>query len=246
MKIKVSISNYGSHQTEYLYRNVETFRSFENHQVDLRIYSTVPLSVQEDVDDRFTCRVSMVDEGIAKGLPFVCRENMIAEADKHDLFIYNENDMLITEDNIEAFLEHSGTLSSGQVSGFIRYEINEKGEKILLDPNPHWGRVAHNKTQTSFQLRNLHQGCWVLLNKDFKHAISSGGMVYGMHSGPYGPLEQGASDPYTQCGLTKVFPTNYELCQRLMIHHMPNKYVKYHEWQNSGIRLDQLFQFHLN
>jgi len=168
---------------------------------------------------------------------------MALAIDDYDLFIYDENDMLITENNVNTFLEHSAILPNGQVSGFIRYEINSEGKKVLLDPNPYWGELTNSITQNSFCLNNLHQGSWILLKKDLNTAIQSGGFVYFMHDTPYGILEQGASDPYTQCKLRKIFPRNYSLCNNLLIHHLPNKYCRQFEWVKHGIDLSTLLEF---
>jgi hypothetical protein len=35
------------------------------------------------------------------------------------------------------------------------------------------------------------------------------------------------------------------LCERLLIHHLPNKYIKYDEWLRSGITLKTLFASHI-
>ncbi len=243
--IKVAIANYGNHQLEYLNRNIEMFNSFTTLPFDLTVYSTVPISFPRPKYSCFKFRQVLVDPSIGKGLPFVCRQDMINDADNYELFIYNENDMLITEDNVAAFLQHSHRLDGEYVSGFIRYELDSAGNKVLLDPNPHWGPVTSEKTETHFRINNQHQGCWILLQQHLKRAIASGGFVLNAHDTPYGPLEQGASDPYTQCGLKKVFPTDYNLCERLLIHHMPNKYIKYPEWINHGLQLKQLFASHL-
>jgi hypothetical protein len=45
------------------------------------------------------------------------------------------------------------------------------------------------------------------------------------HWGPYGIIEQGATDPYTQCGLEKVYPYNLKMLERLLIRHLPLKYA---------------------
>lgn len=230
MKIKVCIANYGISQIDYLYRVVDEFNSFKNHSVNVVVYSTEKLDMEH----------KLYPSDIGKALPFACRKDMIDSIPNYELFIYNENDMLITEQNIDSFLEHSSTLTGNRVSGFIRYEIDKNKNKVLLDPNPFWGPLVKNKTESNFELNNVHQGCWILLRKDLKKAIDSGGFSLQSHESPYGMLEQGASDPYTQCQLTKVFPLNYDLCSNLLIHHLPNKYKEYTEWINYGISLKQL------
>ena len=51
----------------------------------------------------------------------------MAEAeDDYDFFIYAENDLLITEQNLLAFCETTEKLPEPFVVGFIRYERNRK------------------------------------------------------------------------------------------------------------------------
>jgi len=236
VRIKIGIANYGSSQLEYLDKVVEEFRKNKRHHVDITVYTTVPVEYPHVI----------YPPSIGTGLTYVCRRDMILALPDYDLFIYDENDHLITEDNIEAFLEHSRTLPEGMVSGFLQYEINTSGNKILVALNPYFGeKLTENKTAETFQPQNRHQACWILLRKDLDRAVKSSGFVEHPHVGPYGELEQGASDPYTQCGLTKVLPTNYGLCERLMIHHLPNKYTRFHEWVNHGIDLKTLFNNYL-
>lgn len=238
LKVKVAITNYGSTQLEFLSQVVEGFRNNKRHQFDITVYTTVPVEYP----------YVLHPESVGRGLPFTNRRDMIRSLPDYDLFIYNENDHLITEDNIEAFIEHSRTLPDGKVSGFIQYEVNMAGKKVLVGLNSHvmnGQALVENGTPTTFEGRNRHQGCWILLQKDFDRAIKSGGFVEFPHVGPYGDLEQGASDPYTQCGLTKVFPTDFALCERLLIHHLPDKYVKMPQWGEQGIDLGTLFRDHL-
>lgn len=242
LKIKVIIVNHGSDQLKYLDRVVSEYKSMTRYKIDINIYSTVPLQYPHVLYPESSFPAHLPAPG--HQLPWPSREEMASQVDNYDLFIYTENDHLITRDNIEAFLEHSGRLQDGQVSGFLQYEVHPNG-RVTLVINPYWDKLTKERTAETFQLRNVHQGCWILLRKDLKKAIESGGFLVGLHAGPYGGLEQAASDPYTQCGLTKVFPTDYALCERLLIHHLPNKYCHYHQWHERGVDLKTLFEKYL-
>jgi len=238
MRIKVAISNYGTSQLEYLKRVVDEFKKNKRHRLDITVHTTVPVEYPHVLHDH----------SLGFNLTFTHRKEMILALPEYDLFIYNENDHLITEDNIEAFLEHSRGLADGEVSGFIQYEIGPKARKTLVALNPllvKGSSPVEGKTQTSWRPKNKHQGCWILLQKDLDKAIRSGGFTEKPHSGPYGVLEQGASDPYLQCGLTKVYPADYRLCERLLIHHLPDKYVKTPGWEKVGADLKGFFEEHL-
>lgn len=231
MKIKVAIANYGAEQLDYLSQVVKEFRSFANHAVDLMVYTTVPVEAN----------YKLFDPSIGKGLPFMCREDMAASINNYDLFLYVENDMLITEDNINAFLEHQSQLEAHQVGGFYRYELNN-GVKLLLDLNPFWGRLVAKQYDTQFTVVNEHQGCWLLTRHQLKHCVESGKFLVEPHYGPYGMLEQGASDPYNNCGLEKVLPKDLALLERLQIRHLPLKYTVRDEWKTHGITFEKLPQ----
>lgn len=231
MKIKVSIANYGVAQLQYLKRVVEEFQNFKKHQVDLIVDTTVGVPYNH----------KMYPSSIGTILTFACRPDMASAVNDYDLFIYNENDVLITEDNIDAFLEHSSTLTDGQVSGFLRYENDPSRGKILTDLNVYWGtRMGKVISNENFTPQNVHQGCWVLLKKDLIKVIESGQFL----NSPRTNLEDGASDPYSWCGITRAMPRNQSLCERLLIHHLPDKYIHRPEWKTGGITLQQLLQLH--
>jgi hypothetical protein len=62
-----------------------------------------------------------------------------------------------------------------------------------------------------------------LSKQQLRRAIFSGGYLVSPHVRPYGILEQGSSDIYTQCGFKPKFlplPIN-----PVLVHHIPNKYV---------------------
>lgn len=229
MRIKVAIANFGESQLEFLAEVLREFRSFQRHAVDITVYTTVPVDAPHKI----------LDGAIGYGLPFACREDMAASINDYDLFLYDENDMLITEENIDAFVECQSTLPPNQICGFYRYELNN-GMKLLLDLNPFWGKVVQNIYDHAFTVGNQHQGCWLLTRAQLQHCIDSGNFLVPPHVRPYGMLEQGASDPYTNCGLEKVLPRELALLEKLQIRHLPLKYTVRDEWKTHGLTFDQL------
>jgi hypothetical protein len=229
MKIKVAIANYGEGQLGYLKQVISEFNSYKKYEVDITVYTTIPLDTKH----------KMYPDSIGTNLPYVCRKDMAAAVDEFDLFLYNENDMLITEENIDAFLEHQSTLPSNMVSGFIRYELRD-GVKVLVDMNTWWGKLVCKDFGDNFTVTNLHQGGWLLTKEQLKTCINSNKFVMDVHHGRGGALEQGASDAYTECGLTKVFPKNLSLLEKLQIRHLPLKYTLDWRWKTNGITYDKL------
>lgn len=229
MKIKVAIANYGSEQLSYLSEVIRELRSFITHTVDIMVYTTVPVEAN----------YKLFDASIDKALPFACREDMAACIDSYDLFLYVENDMLITEDNINAFVEYQSLLPPQQICGFYRYELNN-GVKLLLDLNPFWGKLVAKEYEHNFTVANEHQGCWLLTRAQIAHCVASKNFLVAAHSGPYGILEQGATDPYNNCGLEKVLPKDLALLERLQIRHLPLKYTVREQWKTHGLTFERL------
>jgi hypothetical protein len=216
MKIKVCIANYGQNQLWCLEKILAEFSKYKKYILDITEYTT----------EKSNRKHYLYHSEVRAELPFKCREHMANDINNFDLFLYNENDHLITEDNIDALLEHTKTLNMPRCSGFYRYEINTNKEKILIDHHYHWGKVINKVYDNDFSVKNNHQGCYLLTKDQLQFCIDSGKYLvkprYEM--GRYGPLEQGATDPYTECGLEKVFPKDLKLLKRLGIQHIPTKY----------------------
>ena len=229
MKIKIAIANYGNSQLVYLNEIIKEFKSYTTHSVDLTVYTTVPVEEKH----------ILFPASIGTNLPHACRKDMADSINDYDLFLYDENDMLITEDNINAYIEHQATLLNDQVSGFIRYEVNN-GAKILVDLNPHWGKVVSRDFGDNFSVFNDHQGGWLLNRYQLEHCINTGKFVISSHHGRGGALEQGASDAYSECGLTRVLPKKLSLLERLQVRHLPLKYTTRPEWKSFGITYENL------
>lgn len=229
MYIKVCIANHGTAQLWCLEKMLDNFRKFTKYRLDVTEYTT-------ESPDRPHYRY---EPGVGHELPFRCRFHMASDINKYDLFVYSENDHLITEKNIDAFVGHQAMLPPGFVSGFIRYEFRN-GEGILLDPNPAFGRVIDNNYGAYFSLVNNHQGCWLLTRDQLAHCIDSGEFLHKGGRGPYGGLEQGATDPYNRCGLKKVLPTDIEQLKNHLILHMPIKYSVMPQWLSHGINISNL------
>lgn len=230
MKIKVCIANYGDSQLWCLHRMLEEFKTYKKYEVDITIYSTVDIP---------NYRCILFDNSIGGQLPFMPRKEIYHARDRYDLFLYNENDHLITEDNIDAYLEVNKNIQLPYCPGFYRYELKDD-KKILLDWNPYFGQIKSSENKHMFTVHNVHQGCYLLTKEQLSYCIDSKQFLVPPHEGPYGILEQGASDPYNNCGLNKVFPKDMNLLSRLGIQHLPVKYSLKYEWLHHGITIDKL------
>jgi hypothetical protein len=62
-----------------------------------------------------------------RSLSFAHKRLFADRQDDFDLFIYTEDDILITEEHIRAFLQLSPTLHTGEIPGFLLKEIAADG-----------------------------------------------------------------------------------------------------------------------
>lgn len=229
-KIKVCISNYGTHQLWCLKRVINELSSFTNYNVDISVYTNVETGYNQ----------KKFNDDIGYNLPFTCRQDMVNNLENYDLFLYNENDNLITEDNVQAWEQAKSGVNIPDTVGFYRYELID-GKKIFIDINRCFGDVGIKKEDNRIFALNKHQGCFLLTREELKFCIDSGEFLQQTGRGPYGILEQGASDPYTKCGLNKFFPLDRALFERLGIIHLPNKYYKMGDWVKGTVNTDDFF-----
>ena len=160
-------------------------------------------------------------------LPFAHKRLFAERADKYDLFIYSEDDILITERNIRAFLDVTAALQPDEIAGFLRFEQGANGEKSYPDihENFHWDStsVRVRSPYTLAHFTNAHAACYVLTQSQLKMAIQSGGFLVDPHEELYDLLCTAATDPYTQCGIKKLVPVSH--IDDFTVHHASNKYV---------------------
>jgi hypothetical protein len=167
-------------------------------------------------------------------LPFAYKQLFFDRSDDFDLFIYSEDDIEVTVENLAAFVEASADLASDEIAGFVRYELCEDGSEILTDVHGafHWdpNTAKVRGRYIIAELTNEHAGFFILTRQQLNHAIKSGGFMMGPRQGRYGIPETAATDPYTVCGFKKVICiSNFD---HFLIRHMSNLYVNRH-----GLRL---------
>ena len=224
MRLLISIANYGDHQLHYLQRTLDNFTGYE-YETSMVIDTTVDVS--HVMPGKRNVAQRMFERSVGPSLPFKHREYFAKNIANYDLFLYTENDHLIPQHAIDFIVNESEELEDDEIMGFMRYET-ENGVCYLNDldiATPISKFHAWKKGENIFFTPHiLHSGCYLLTQKQLGHAIDSGGYLTKPHIGPYGMLEQGASDVYTQCGFkSKFLPLPVD---PVLIHHMPNKYIR--------------------
>ena len=113
-------------------------------------------------------------------LPFAHKQVFKENVDRYELFAYSEDDMLVTEDNIKAFLRITPELAHDEIAGFIRYEVNESGNVSLPDIHGayHWKTTISKSTRDRIASKpsNEHATFYILTRDQLKRAIKSRGI----------------------------------------------------------------------
>lgn len=221
MRILVAITNYGTKNIQYTSRLIEEYRAMSFH-VDIVVLSEAEKKYGDGV---------LVLTGLPTkdpwSLPFGHKKLFADNIEKYDLFIYTEDDTLICEKNIIAFLNATKILPKNFIAGFIRYELYPDGKKNYLDMHGayHWipNSVQRSGRYVYARFSNDHSACYMLTQGQLKQAVASGGYLVGPHEGRYDLLCSAGTDPYTQCGFTKVICLSH--LQDFELHHLPNAYA---------------------
>jgi 2-polyprenyl-3-methyl-5-hydroxy-6-metoxy-1,4-benzoquinol methylase len=239
MKILVVIANYGSKNQAYLRRLIDEYKSM-SYDIDIIVLSNVPKELGPEIE----VRVGLPTKN-PWSLPFTHKRIFAERSKDYDLFIYSEDDILIKQKNIEAFLRVQEILPGNEIAGFLRFEENSTGKTHSLSmPDMHayyhWllNSVKSFGEYTFACFSNEHSACYVLTQNQLDLAIASGGFLVPPHEGRYDLLCTAATDPYTQCGFTKVICISH--IKDFILHHLPNVYAG-----KMGIESSEL-ELHIN
>ena len=221
MKILVAIASYGTNNDQYLAQLVAEYRSMR-HDVHIVVLSNIRKAVPSNVELIVGLPVKN-----PWSLPFAHKRVFAERAADYDLYIYSEDDTLITQAHVEAFCRATEQLHEDEIAGFLRSEAGPDGTLYYssIHRHYHWDplsvRVRGDQTYAYFS--NEHGACYMLTRGQLARAIASGGFVVDPHEGKYDMLVSAATDPYTQCGFRKL------VCiSRLgdfTCKHLTNKYV---------------------
>jgi SAM-dependent methyltransferase len=221
LRILVVIANYGTRNLPYLQVLLSEYRRMP-FQIDMVVLSNVP----KDFGPGIEVQVGLPNAN-PWSLPFAYKPLLARRSKDYDLFIYTEDDVLITERNIRAFLRATEVLPEDHVAGFIREEVSAEGRHYYstIHGRFHWEphSVMRLGQFTFARFTNDHSGCFMLTQRQLDRALASGRFLLGFRQGRYGYPETAATDPYTQCGFRKVIGISHldEFC----LPHLPNVYL---------------------
>jgi SAM-dependent methyltransferase len=234
-RLLVVIASYGEKNFPLLQRTISNYQQ-------LTSVASVSITVVSEAPKNLGPGVEVIVGLPAKNpwtLPFAHKRIFADRVDDYDLFIYTEDDIEITDENLRAFLDVTPLLAPDELAGFFRYEVDPAGNFFYPDVHAffRWrpDSVRQRGPYTLAEYTNEHAGCYALTQGQLRRALASGGFLRPPYDGLYGLPETAATDPYTSCGFRKV------LCissfEDFLVHHMPNRYL------TLGIGLeDRLFQ----
>jgi len=221
MKILVAIACYGHNNDEYLLRLIQEYRAMP-YEVDIVVVSNIP----RDLDKNIEVLVGLPAKN-PWTLPFAHKKVFAERLDRYDLFIYSEDDTLITQQNIAAFLSATQVLKEDEIAGFLRSEQAADGTIYYSTVHSHfrWELTSVRKRgeDTFAFFTNEHGACYILTQQQLRRCIASGGFLVPPHEGPYDLLVTAATDPYTQCGFKKLICISR--LGEFTAKHLTNKYI---------------------
>jgi 2-polyprenyl-3-methyl-5-hydroxy-6-metoxy-1,4-benzoquinol methylase len=231
MRVLVTIANYGRKNDQYLQRILEEYRKLP-FQIKLIVLSNVAKDLGSDVK----VTVGMPGKN-PHSLPFGHKKIFGDGVNDFDLFIYTEDDILITHRNIEAFLRLSPFLAPDELAGFIHYELDDQGE-VYYDPphgHFHWdpSSVCTRGEYVFAQHTNEHSACFALTQPQLRSAIASGGFLVPPHEGRYNLATSASTDPYTQCGFRKMVCISH--LDDISVRHLPANKWKEHPYRHWSV-----------
>jgi hypothetical protein len=221
MKILIAIANYGAKNDGYLSRVLSEYRSMP-YDIDIVVLS----NVSKDLGRNVTVITGLPSKN-PHSLPFGHKRVFADRKDAYDLFIYTEDDILITQRNIEAFLRVTSLLPPQELAGFFRWEQYPDGRRYYPDAHDfhRWlpNSVSVIGDHTFARFTNEHSGCYALTRKQLAQAIASDAFLVPPHEHKHHLLETAATDPYTQCGFRKVICLSH--FDEFLVPHLPNRYI---------------------
>jgi 2-polyprenyl-3-methyl-5-hydroxy-6-metoxy-1,4-benzoquinol methylase len=221
MRILVAIASHGRNNDPYLEQLIAEYQSMP-HDVHIVVLSNLSKPVPEGVE-----LIVGVPTANPWSLPFAHRPVFARRAQDFDLFIYSEDDTLITQAHVAAFCDVTAKLHDDEIAGFLRSEEGADGSLYYssIHSQYHWdsASVRTRGGDTFAFFTNEHGACYMLTRAQLARAIASGGFLVEPHEGKYDMLVSAATDAYTQCGFRKLMCVSR--LREFTCKHLTNKYV---------------------
>ena len=220
-RILVGIASFGTKNDHYLRQVIRQYRGM-TFQTDIVVFSNAEKTLPPGVE----LRVGLPSRD-PWSLPFAHQQVFADRAGDYDLFIYSEDDILITEQNLRAFELVAEFLHDGEIAGFVRTERDAEDNTTYPDIHGHFrwdpSSAVVRGDYLFAHLSCEHSACYVMSRSQLRRAIASGGYLVKPHDWEYDLLCTAATDPYTQCGLRKLIPISH--LSQFSVEHLSNRYA---------------------
>ncbi|MGE3327839.1 MAG: glycosyltransferase [Acidimicrobiia bacterium] len=231
MRILVGIASYGNSNDAYLAKLIASYR-----QMRFDVDVVVLTEASKDVDGATEIRIGLPTSH-PYSLPFAHKELFAERADAYDLFIYSEDDTLITQKHVDSFLWATSVLPPTSIAGFLRSEKTPDGTLSCSTVHNHFHWIPESACvhggQIWAEFSNPHSGSFILTRAQLRKAIESGGFIANPHAARYDMLVTAATDPYTSCGFNKLICVSR--LDDFLLPHLSNKYHG-----SMGLALDEV------
>jgi 2-polyprenyl-3-methyl-5-hydroxy-6-metoxy-1,4-benzoquinol methylase len=221
LRVLVAIASYGKNNDAYLVQIIDAYRRMA-FDVDIVVLSNIAKAFGSDVQT-----IVGLPSSNPWSLPFAHKSLFSKRLENYDLFVYSEDDILLTERNLNAFLSITPILRDTEIAGFLRFERGADGATYYPDVHAHFHWDACSvRSRGEYRLARLsndHAACYALTQTQLRKAIRSGGFCVPPHEYRYDLLCAAATDPYTQCGFSKLIAFSH--MEDFTVHHLSNKYA---------------------
>lgn len=242
MKILSTIACYSGNENKYVKTVAEELKKFS----DVVIFSPEKIKIEG-----VTTQIRSKDLG--HKMVFEPRQYILNHIKEYDYFLYNEDDIFISEETMEFAIETNEKLVKENIQynvGFLRYELDgEKEEFVDLSPynSVHLGGngvsdiikfVTSINEDYYFHAWNPHSGNFLFSRNQIELLAANGEFPTTAKASFCGILESGATGFLDS--IIKFTPVkDYK---KLMVHHMSNKYI-FNPVKVSCNLLDNFFNF---
>jgi 2-polyprenyl-3-methyl-5-hydroxy-6-metoxy-1,4-benzoquinol methylase len=200
--LMVVVANYGRSNDVYLQRLLNEFRSMQL-RLDVHVLTNIP----KDLGHGVNVHVGLPTRD-PRSLPFGHRQLFADNIERADYFLYCEDDTLISEANIRAFLDINSFLHDDEIPGFLRVERLSEGESYMESAHGPYRWQPESLVKRGPYIfaafTNAHSAFTMSSRGQLHRALQSGGYLVGPHVGRFGMLESAASDLYTQCSMNRL------------------------------------------
>jgi hypothetical protein len=242
MKILSTIACYVGNENIYLKPVVDELKKVS----DVVVLSPEVINIEG-------VKTEIRNKSLGHSLVFEPRQYILDHIEEYDYFLYNEDDIFISEESLKFAIETNEKLIQHNIQynvGFLRYELeNNIPEFVDLAPynSVHLGGngvsdiiryVTNIKNEYYFNAWNPHSGNFLLSKEQIKLLYKNNYFSTVPKATYCGILESGAT------GFNEVIVkyTPIENYKKLMVHHMSNKYI-FNPVKVSTDLLDNFFKF---